>query len=47
MDTPDNAWKTMDAAWDKISKKRIVDDIKRFESALDAIIAVGSAYVSD
>ena len=47
MDTPDNAWKTMVAAWGEIPQKRVVDDIKRFESALDAIIAADGAYVSD
>ena len=47
MDTPDNAWKTMVAAWGEIPQKRVVDNIKRFESALDAIIAADGAYVSD
>merc|ERR1719437_359275 len=47
MDTPDNAWKTLVAAWGEIPQKRVVDDIKRFESALDAIIAADGAYVSD
>ena len=31
----------------QIPQKRAVDDIKRFESALDAIIAADGAYVSD
>ena len=38
MDTPDNAWKTVIMVQHEISKKCAVDDIKRFESALNAFI---------
>ena len=47
MITPDRAWRTMTAAWEQIPSKRIVEDIGRFTSALDAIIAAGGAYVED
>ena len=47
MNTPKNAWKTMVAVWCNISKMRIVEDIKRFESLLDAIIEADGAGISD
>ena len=47
MVTPDLAWKTITAAWELVRPERIVDDIARFESALEAIIAAKGAYVED
>ncbi len=47
MATPDEAWRTMVAAWDLVPADRIVADILRFRTALDAIIAAKGAYVSD
>ena len=46
MGTPDEAWKTMIAAWVLIPKQRIVDDIERFVSAVDSIIEAEGCYVS-
>ena len=47
MATPNLAWKTITAAWELVCPERIVDDIARFESALEAIIAAKGAYVED
>ena len=47
MGTPDEAWRTMVAAWELIPEDRIGRDIAKFESALDAIIAAKGAYVAD
>merc|ERR1711923_401971 len=47
MATPDEAWRTMCAAWEVVETARIVADVSRFTVALDAIIAAKGAYVSD
>ncbi len=47
MATPDEAWRTMVAAWDLVPAERILADMSRFTTALDAIIAANGAYVSD
>ena len=47
MATPNEAWRTMVAAWTQVPEKRIVDDIDRFAVALGAIITAKGAYVSD
>ena len=47
MATPDEAWRTMVAAWELVETGRIVADVSRFTAALDAIIAAKGAYVSD
>jgi hypothetical protein len=47
MATPNQAWRTMVAAWSQVPEKRILEDIDRFVAALDSIIAAKGAYVSD
>ena len=47
MGTPDEAWRTMVAAWDLVPEARIAEDIERFVTALEAIIAAKGAYVED
>ena len=47
MGTPDEAWRTMVAAWDLVPEERIVEDVERFVTALEAIIAAKGAYVED
>ena len=47
MATPDRAWRTMVDAWTRVPEHRILQDIDRFRSALDAIIAAKGAYVED
>ena len=47
MGTPDKAWRTMVDAWTQVPEQRILQDIDRFGSALDAIIAAKGAYVED
>ena len=45
-DGPNQAWKTMVATWELVPEERIVADVNRFVTALDAIIAAEGAYVS-
>ena len=45
MGTPDRAWRTMVDAWELVPEARIRQDVGRFVSALDAIIAADGAYV--
>ena len=47
MATPDKAWKTMVDAWELVPEARIRQDVGRFVTALDAIIAAEGAYVAD
>lgn len=49
IDTPDNAWATMVAAWELVPNNRIVADIRRFQMALEAILAADAdgSYVDD
>ena len=47
MGTPDRAWRTMVDAWELVPEARIRQDVGRFVSVLDAIIAAGGAYVGD
>ena len=47
MATPDLAWRTITAAWELVRPERIVEDIARFETALEAIIAAEGAYVDE
>ena len=47
MATPNQAWRTMVAAWEMVPEERIVADVRRFVRALDAIITAEGAYVSD
>ena len=45
MGTPNRAWRTMVDAWELVPEARIRQDVGRFRSALDAIIAADGAYV--
>ena len=47
MATPDEVWRTMVAAWELIPEERIREDIGRFRSAVNAIVAADGAYVED
>ena len=47
MATPDRAWRTMVDAWTLVPEHQILQNIDRFGSALDAIIAAQGAYVED
>ena len=47
MGTPDEAWRTMVVVWDLVPTARIVEDIERFVTALEAIIAAKGTYVED
>ena len=47
MGTPDDAWRAMVEAWDLVPEERILEDIGRFKSALESIVAAKGAYVKD
>ena len=47
MGTPDEAWRAMVEAWSLVPEERILEDIGRFKSALEAIVAAKGAYVKD
>ena len=47
MATPDATWQTMVDAWEFIPEARILQDIGRFRSALEAIIAADGCYVKE
>ena len=47
MGTPDEAWRSMVAAWELILEARIRQDVGRFWSAIESIIAAGGAYVPE
>ena len=47
MGTPDEAWRAMVTAWELVPEARIRQDVGRFRSAVETIIAVGGAYVKE
>ena len=47
MGTPDEAWRSMAAAWELVPEARIRQDVGRLWSAIELIIAAGGAYVPD
>ena len=48
MGLPDEAWRTMTETWKKAPiERRVIQDIDRFEKALDRIIEEDGAYVEE
>ena len=47
MAMPDETWETMVDVWELVPEARIMQDIWRFRSALEAIIAAKGCYVKE
>ena len=45
MGTLDKAWRTIVATWDLVPKKRIRENVERFTTTLEAIIADKGVFV--
>ena len=47
MRTPNKAWMTMVATWNKLVPERIIEDVMRFRDVIDKIIVEDGVYLSD